>query len=345
MTIFLNILFMLIGFVLLVKGADYFVDGACAIAERFGIPQMVIGLTIVAMGTSLPEMAVSISAAIEGSNGIAIGNVLGSNIVNVAFVLGVCALITPLTIQKNTLHYEIPFVIIVTAVLIITGIDGGELSRIDGGILLAMFALFFVYLIYCTIAEGKINKIADLENHAIKAQELGEDCVELVEEKSAKTLIIAIVKILLGGVAVIAGGQFVVSTTTAMAVMAKVPEAIIGLTIVAIGTSLPELVTSVIAAKKGKVDLAIGNIVGSNIFNILLVLGVSSLINPINFASSFLVDGIVAIGVVVMLFGLILVTKSKKLGRVGGGILVATYIGYTLYLVLSTLIGMGIIVI
>lgn len=344
MTIFLNILLMVIGFVLLVKGADYFVDGACGIAEKFGIPQMVIGLTIVAMGTSLPEMAVSISAAIEGSNGIAIGNVLGSNIANVAFVLGVCALITPLTIQKNTLHFEIPFVIIVTAVLIITGTGGGELSRIDGGILLAMFALFFVYLIYCTISESAANKIADLENHAIVATEPDMDVVELVVvESKGKAIAIAILKILIGGVAVVAGGQFVVATTSTMAEMANIPDSIIGLTIVAIGTSLPELVTSVIAAKKGKVDLAIGNIIGSNIFNILLVLGVSSLITPIAFASSFMIDAIVAIGVVVLLYVLILVTKTKKLGRVGGGILVSTYIGYTLYLVLKTLMDMGII--
>lgn len=344
MTIFLNILLMLIGFVLLVKGADFFVDGACAIAEKFGIPQMVIGLTIVAMGTSLPEMAVSISAAIDGSNGIAIGNVLGSNIVNVAFVLGVCALITPLTIQKNTLHFEIPFVIIITAVLIITGTGGGELSRIDGGILLAMFTLFFVYLIYCTISESKMNKIADLDNHVIGAPETEIDSAEIVVlESKGKAVALAILKIVVGGVSVVAGGQFVVATTTTLAEMANVPNSIIGLTIVAIGTSLPELVTSVIAAKKGKVDLAIGNIIGSNIFNILLVLGVSSLISPIAFASSFMIDALVAIGVVIMLFALILVTKTKKLGRVGGAILVATYIGYTLYLVLSTLIKMGMI--
>ncbi len=346
MSIFLNILFLIVGFVLLVKGADYFVDGACSIAERFGIPQMVIGLTIVAMGTSLPEAAVSISAAVAGKNGIAIGNILGSNIANIALVLGICAVITPLTIQKNSLHYEMPFMIAITAIFVLCGALDSKVGRIDGGLLLLLFALFFAYLIYTTLADNKKKKKLNLGDGAMY-QQTNDGCTCVVEEvvvdKSKATLIFAIVKILLGGAAVVAGGSFVVETSTALATMAKIPESLIGLTIVAIGTSLPELVTSVIAAKKGKIDLAIGNVIGSNIFNILLVLGVSSLINPIIFDPKFLIDSMVAIGIAVLLFALIVSNKKKNLGRISGVILLSSYLAYTLYLVLSTLIDMGMI--
>ena len=348
MSIFLNILMLVIGFILLVKGADYFVDGACSVAERFGIPQLVIGLTIVAMGTSLPEAAVSISAAIKGSDGIAIGNILGSNIANVALVLGICAIITPLSIQKNSLHYEMPFMIAVTAILILTGALDEKVGRIDGGILLVLFALFFVYLVYCTLSENKRNKSLSLNNIAMyendqTQQEKVQYEVVVDKSKANKVLGIAILKILVGGVAVVLGGEFVVSTSTSLATMAKIPDSIIGLTIVAVGTSLPELVTSVIAAKKGKVDLAIGNVIGSNIFNILLVLGVSSLINPILFKPEFLIHAMVAIGVALLLFVLICCSKKKKIGKISGVILLSSYITYTLYLVLSTLIDLGLI--
>ncbi len=352
MTIFLNILFLLIGFVLLVKGADYFVEGACSVAEKFGIPQIVIGLTIVAMGTSLPEAAVSISAAINGSSGIAIGNVLGSNITNVVLILGICALITPLIVQRNTLWYEIPFVIVITVAMLLLGIFDSELGRLDGGILIILFALFFVYLIYFTLSENKKKKnIMKLEDHPVEITVMpvtddGQVVDVIASAKQVKpwvaNVIIAL-QIVLGGVAVVAGGQFVVSTTTTFAEMAGIPDRIIGLTIVALGTSLPELVTSVIACKKGNSDLAIGNIVGSNIFNILFVLGITALISPIAFASEFLIDALMAIAVMIMLFVAIVVTKKKQLGKVAGGVMIATYVGYTAYLVINAVMGMNVV--
>lgn len=300
------------GFLLLMKGADFFVDGASGIANRFGIPQLVIGLTIVAFGTSMPEAAVSITAAIQRNAGIAVGNVLGSNILNVLLILGITSLLTPVAIQRSTMRVEIPFTIAITLLLGLLGWRGNNLNRLDGVILLVVFALFMCYLV-------RMTRKSD-------GADAGEG--EQKREPMPKLLLLT-----LGGIAaVVLGSKLTVSGATAIAEHFGMSERFIGLTIVAFGTSLPELVTSVIAARKGNADIAIGNIVGSNIFNILFILGTSAVISVIPFAASFLVDAVIATGAMVML--LLCVLRKQKLGRLGGGLMLAAYAGYFCWLLL-----------
>lgn len=300
-----QILFLLVGFVFLMKGADWFVDGASALATKLGIPQIVIGLTIVAFGTSAPEAAVSITAGIQGSPDLAISNVLGSNILNVLLILGVSSVITSLAIQKNTFRYEIPFTALITILLLVLGMSGGSLSRIDGIIFLIIFAAFMVYLVIIS-----------------KQQKPSE------EETSAKPMAVwkMILFILLGGAGIVFGSQLCVDSATEVALHFGMSERMIGLTIVAFGTSLPELITSVTAAIKKNSDIAIGNVVGSNIFNIIFILGLTAVISPINYISDFIVDNIMALIAMVMLF--VCVIKNKKLGRVGGIIMLVSYVAY-----------------
>ena len=312
--IILYILLTAVGFVLLIKGADFFVDGASGIASRFGIPQIVIGLTVVAFGTSLPEAAVSITAAFNQSTGIAIGNVVGSNIMNILVILGLTSCIIPLTVQKNTLRFEIPFVIFITAVLVAFGIFAGELGIFAGIVLVALFALFFVYLIRISKNEG----------------EQTEDEEPQKKQSVWKLLILTVA----GIAAIVLGSNCAVDGATFIAQKMGISDRFIGLTVVALGTSLPELVTSVVAGKKGKSDIAIGNIVGSNIFNILFVLGATSLICPVPYDPKFIVPGAVAIGAAVMLFVCILLNKQKKLGRLAGALMLTGYAGYFAYLVM-----------
>ncbi|MDE7070512.1 MAG: calcium/sodium antiporter [Clostridia bacterium] len=321
---------LIVGFVMLIKGADWFVDGASMIAKKFGIPQIVIGLTIVAFGTSAPEAAISITSAVKGSAGLAIGNVLGSNVMNIFLILGLCALFTPLAVKKSTLYIEIPFVIVISAVLMILGVIGKQLGWIDGLILWLFFIAFFVYLII--LSKKDKSAIADLQE--------SEKEVEQEEEKPQKKSIeIAkmLGKLAVGIALVILGSQAIVNGAQTIASGFGMSESLIGLTIVAFGTSLPELVTSMTAARKGEADLAIGNIVGSNIFNILFVLGTSSLISAIaydtNWITGFMIDNIMAIVVAVVLFLCILLTKEKKLKRAGGITMLAMYAGYFAWIV------------
>ena len=252
---------LIVGFVMLIKGADWFVDGASMIAKKFGIPQIVIGLTIVAFGTSAPEAAISITSSVNDSAGIAIGNILGSNIMNVLLILGLCAVVTPLAVQKNTLYIEIPFVTVITSALMIMGVVGGKLSWVDGLILWLLFIIFFAYLII--LSKKDKNAIPSLEENGAQDDEK--------EETSSDKKSVAIAKMLgklaVGIALVVLGSQAVVNGAKTIASGLGMSESLIGLTIVAFGTSLPELVTSLSAAKKGEADLAIGNIVGSNIFN------------------------------------------------------------------------------
>ena len=316
--IVLYILLTVFGFVLLIKGADFFVDGASGIASRFGIPQIVIGLTVVAFGTSLPEAAVSITAAFEQNTGIAIGNVVGSNILNILIILGLTACIIPLTVQKNTLRFEIPFVIFVTAVLVAFGIFAGELALFAGIVLIVLFALFFVYLI--RISKDEANGAAD------------EPSVE--EPKKVQPIWKLLILTVAGLAAIVLGSNCAVDGATFIAQKIGISDRFIGLTVVSLGTSLPELVTTVVAGNKGNSDIAIGNIVGSNIFNILFVLGLTSLICPVPYDPKFIVDGAVAIGAAVMLFVCILLNKQKKLGRLAGALMLTGYAGYFAYLVM-----------
>lgn len=305
--IFLQLLLLVVGFAMLVKGADWFVDGTSGIARKLGIPQLVVGLTIVAMGTSAPEAAVSITAALKKNADIAVGNVVGSNILNILIILGITALITSVAIQKSTLMIEIPYMIFVTVVLIIMGMTGENISRAEGVI---FWVLFIVYLVYLFILARKGKAEEDTE----------------VEKSTWKLLISAIA----GGVVVVWGSNVTVDSATEIAKIIGMSERFIGLTIVALGTSLPELVTSVTAAKKGNADIAIGNIVGSNIFNILFVLGTSALITPVPYEASFLIDGIIAVAAGILLW--ISVFRKMELRRFWGIIMLVCYAAYFVYL-------------
>lgn len=307
-----NIIVLLVGFVLLIKGADYFVDGASGIASKFGIPQLVIGLTIVAFGTSAPEAAISISAALKGNTGISIGNVVGSNIMNILLILGITSCITPLLVAKSTVKVEIPFTILISVVLVGYGALFGKLNVVAGAILWGLFILFFVHLIRISKNGGDEETDEDLGKHSVV------------------TLIIFV----LGGlVAIVWGSNLTVDSASAIAKMFGVSDRIIGLTIVAFGTSLPELMTSVTAAKKGKADIAIGNIVGSNIFNILFVLGTTALITTVPYAKNFIFDGIVCIASAVLLW--VAVAKDGKMGRKAGVTMLVCYAAYFVYLLVA----------
>lgn len=312
MEIAIQLLLLVVGFVMLIKGADWFVEGASKLADKFGIPQLVIGLTIVAMGTSLPEAAVSISAALKGSAEITIGNVVGSNILNVLIILGLTSVICVIPVQKSTVFFEIPFTILVTALLAFMGLYDNVVGRMEGGIL---WIFMIVYLLYLLRMAKQGNEV----------QEKGE---KQTKQDSVLKMLIMIV----GGAAIIVwGSDITVDAATAMAKMFGMSERFIGLTIVALGTSLPELVTSVTAAMKGKSDIAVGNIVGSNIFNILFVVSTTALITPVVYQPDFLVDSIAAIAAVVLLF--VCVLPGKKLGRMGGILMLAGYGAYFAYLI------------
>jgi len=306
--ILLEILLLAVGFFMLMKGADWFVEGSAGIAKKMGIPQLVIGLTIVAMGTSAPEAAVSINASLKGNAGIAIGNVLGSNILNILIILGISAVLATMAIQRSTFCYEIPFMIFVTVVLIALGMTGEYVTRTEGVIL---WILFIVYLLY-------------LFRLAKKGAE-----EEETEDRPIWKLFIFMV---IGGVLVVWGSDVTVDSATAIAKVIGLSERFIGLTIVALGTSLPELVTSVVAARKGNADIAIGNIVGSNIFNILFVIGTASIIAPVMYQSVFLVDGIIAVAAGVLLW--VSVAKTKSLRKPWGIVMLLCYAGYLGYLLM-----------
>lgn len=299
----LQIGLLIIGFVLLIKGADIFVDGSSGIAAKFGIPQLVIGLTIVAMGTSSPEAAVSISAALKGSAEITIGNIVGSNILNILIILGISSVIVPLAVAESTMRYEIPFMIVITVLLLVTGLNG-SIGIVEGIILIAAFAVYLTYLFIMAKNDMK-------------------------QEDSPKDIstVKAALFIILGLAMIVLGSNFTVDAASAIALSLGLSERFIGLTIVALGTSLPELCTSVSAARKGNADIAIGNIVGSNIFNILFIVGLSALITEVPFASNFIFDTIIAAAAAVMLLIGCLWEKGKL--KRSAGILML--IGYAVY--------------
>lgn len=305
---FLQVFILLVGFLLLVKGADWFVEGAAGIAKKLGIPQLIIGLTIVAMGTSMPEAAVSITAALQENAGITIGNIVGSNILNILIILGVTALITNVAIQKSTLYYEIPYMIAITIVLMIFGITGGKITFIEGIILWLMFIVFLGYLF---VMSKKGNSQEDDEVKGIPVWK-------------------CILFMVVGGVMVVKGSDFAVSGASAIARFFGMSERFIGLTIVAFGTSLPELVTSVTAAKKGNAGIAIGNIVGSNIFNILFVIGTTALICTVPFESKFIIDTIIAIASGAVLW--LGTYKNRELRKPCGIVMLLGYAAYFIYL-------------
>jgi cation:H+ antiporter len=306
MQILIQLLLLVVGFVMLIKGADVFVDAASRIADKFGIPKIVVGLTIVAFGTSAPEAAVSISSAMKGSAELAVSNVLGSNIMNVLLILGIASVIYPLAVQKSTICVDIPYVFVISIVLLLLGMDG-VISRMDGVIL---WIFFIVYLIY-------------MVKMALSGQASVEEGEEAATDDKLWKLLIALV---IGAAAIVIGANITVDAASALARIFGMSERLIGLTIVAFGTSLPELVTSSIAASKKEADIAVGNIVGSNLFNILFVLGTTALLIPVEYSSAFIFDNIVAVGVMLLLW--LCVFKDKKLGRMGGVIMLLCYAAY-----------------
>ena len=300
------------GFVLLIKGADFFVDGSSAVAKRLKVPALIIGMTIVAMGTSLPETSVSVSASVLGKNDLAISNAVGSNIFNLMVVCGVCSLLCPMAVGKETLEKDLPFSVIVAGVLLALGTFTGTVMRWGGAILLALFAFF----LYMMISSAK------------KARDSG----ELTEEDEYKIMPVwkCLLCIVGGGAAIAVGGKMVVEGASDIARTFGMSDNLIGMTIVALGTSLPELVTSIVAARKGEVDMALGNVVGSNIFNILFVLGIAATISPIAFTMQNTID--TAVLIVMSLFVLLLCAPKKKLVRWHGALMLAAYAGYTTYI-------------
>lgn len=307
-TMLLSIIVMIVGFVFLVKGADCFVEGASQLASYFHIPQMIIGLTIVAFGTSAPEMAISLVSAIKKSSDLAIGNIIGSNIMNVLLVLGIVGCISHIKVKKTTYMFEIPFVLVVTLILLILGKIGHDLNVYDGIILLCLFAFFFVYLLFIARSET-------VQDHQI----------------SHNSLFFIMISIVLGILGIVLGSQLIIESVDHIALALGLSKRFIGLTIVAFGTSLPELMTSFMAVLKGQDDLSVGNVIGSNIFNILFVLGLSALMcGPIVFIDKFIIDGLVAI-ISLMIF-YFFINKDGEFVKIGAIIMLILYFLYLIYL-------------
>ena len=309
---------LVIGFVLLIKGADFFVEGSSSVAKKFNVPSLIIGMTIVAMGTSLPELAVSVTAAITGNNTLAVSNVSGSNIFNLMVVCGACALFAPLTIEKNTLMKEFPFPIVCAGLLVVLGFIGMKLGRVDGIIFLVIFVAYLFWMIYSA-------KKARSEGDKFETEE-----EEMAEEIKILPMWKCLLYIVGGMIAIKFGGDFVVNGASSIAAGFGLSQTLIGLTIVALGTSLPELVTSIVAARKNEVDMAFGNVIGSNIFNILFILGVTAAISPVAFIMENVVDSIllVLVSILVWVFAWSRLHIEKKEGVV----LLACYAGYLIYI-------------
>lgn len=301
---------LLIGFVLLLKGADYFVEGSSAVAKKLKVPSLIIGLTIVAMGTSLPELAVSVTASLENSNALAISNVIGSNLFNLMVVLGLSAVMNPIVVGKETIKKDYPFSVLCAIGLLGLGIFGMELGRMDGIILLIVFVGFILYQILT----------------ALKARNAASE----EEEIKDVPVWLAILYIVGGAAAIKFGGDFVVDSAVDIATALGLSQTLIGLTIVACGTSLPELATSVVAAKKGELDMAVGNVIGSNVFNILMILGVASAISPIAFIQENVLD--IAILLIFSVITWIFCISHNVLSKKEGFAMLVLYAGYLVFI-------------
>lgn len=320
--LFLQIAILILGFVFLIKGADFFVDSASAIARIFHIPSVIIGLTIVSFGTSLPELAVSVTSAIKGVEGIAIGNVVGSNIVNLMLVAGVTALIIPVEIEKKLLTKDFPFSILCAALLLLiisdirfAGASKNVITRADALILLMFFAVYMYSVVHSTLSE-KSTETRDDENDS--------------ESTEKSSTIKSVLFLIIGLAGIIAGGQMTIKSATWIAHFAGMSDRLIGLTIIAFGTSLPELITSIVAASKGENDIAMGNVVGSNIFNILFILGTATVIRPLEVSGGSFID--IAVLIFCSIVVCLLALPKKKLTRLSGLVMTALYISYTLYI-------------
>ena len=308
---------LLVGFALLVKGADFFVEGSSSVAKKFKVPSIIIGLTIVAMGTSLPETAVSVSASIANNNAMAISNVIGSNIFNMMVVIGICAMLTVVPVEKETLKRDFPFSVICAVLLMVFGILGGmSVGRLDGAIFLVLFAGFIIFLV----------------REALKAAKAGKEVHSEADEIKMVSMPLAVVYIIGGAIAIAVGGDLTVDTASRIAETLGMSQTLIGLTIVSIGTSLPELVTSVVAARKNEIGMALGNAIGSNVFNILMVVGIASVISPIEMITNNIVDTIVLI--VFSLIVWVMAWTKSKLDKKEGFLMVLMYVIYAVCIVL-----------
>lgn len=301
---------LILGFILLIKGADWFVDGSSSIAKLLKVSPLIIGLTIVAMGTSAPEAAVSLSAALNGENDIAFSNVIGSNIFNLLFVLGICSIIKPVHAESGIVKRDIPFSIIITIILLLFCLNL-TIGRFEGLALFIVFLGFIGLMIYLALK----NKASD-EDDNIKVM----------------TPIKSIIYVIIGLAAIIWGGDTVVNSASEIAESFNISPTLIGLTIVSIGTSLPELVTSIVAARKGQSDIAVGNVIGSNIFNILFILGFSAVISPLSIAGVSVIDTIILIAVSTMAF--LFCFRNKIFSRTSGIVFVLSYLIYTAYIIM-----------
>lgn len=314
------LLLLVAGFVLLIKGADFFVEGSSSVAKTFQVPSIIIGLTVVAMGTSLPETAVSVTASMAGKNELAISNAIGSNIFNLMVVIGVCALLAPVYVNKKTIQRDIPFSILCALILLVFGsialFDKGPmiLGHVDGVILLVLFVGYLISLVRRTLKEQKAGQV---EN---------KDAEEIAVLPVWKSLIF----IVGGAIAIMLGGDLSVDAASRIASDLGMSQTLIGLTIVSIGTSLPELCTSFVAARKNEVDMALGNAIGSNIFNILMVLGVASAISPISFLMENMID--VVILVVFSLFVWLFAATKKRIDKAEGAVMLLAYLVFAVYI-------------
>jgi cation:H+ antiporter len=314
----MDYIFLIIGMLILIYGAHLLVQGASSFAKMLNIPNLVIGLTVVAFGTSFPELIINVFASLEGQSELAVGNVVGSNIINIFLVIGLAAVVKPLHIQNYTVRYELPFALLAMAILFVVANDGlingttySKLHRSDGIIFLSFFFIFIYYtFVVSTNSHGK------LEGHDVK---------EMSKLKSA-------IFMLLGMTGLYFGGEFIVSSAIHLAQEWGLSEVVIGILVVALGTSLPELATSVVASYKGNADMAIGNIVGSNIFNVFLVLGTSATISPIAFNPSINIDLGVAFLATLMLFIFVFTGKGQRVDRMEGSIFLILYAAYVTYL-------------
>ena len=311
---------LILGFILLIKGADYFVDGSSSVAKLLKIPAIVIGLTVVAFGTSMPEASVSVTAALKGQNGLAVSNVVGSNIFNLLIVLGMSALLNPIVAGKDVIKKEIPFSILTTILLAVlcvrrnvmggmTQMETFTLGRLDGAILLGMFIFYVAWEVKSALSG--------------RTEDSGEEYKTLSPIRSA-------IYIIGGLIAIIYGGDLVVESATVIAENFGFDDTFIGLTVVAMGTSLPELVTSMVAAKKGENELALGNVIGSNIFNILLILGASSLICPITVGAVAIYDMIALLAISIFTF--VCVKTRKEISKLEGAAFLVIYVAYFVYI-------------
>ncbi len=327
MPIFLNILGLIVGFVFLIKGADYFVESSSSIAKKLKVPTLIIGLTLVAFGTSLPELAVTVTSSLAAKAAgttadIAMGNVIGSNIANLTLILGASAAMMPIAIKKSMVKREFPFLILITVLIAIFGVlfqSNQQISQLEAFILLAFFALFMFMMIKYDAEDVPIEEIHEI---SIK--------------KSIILLVIGLVGVTLGGVLVTNSAEYlaVELLTNTFGVNQSNAQSFVGLSIVALGTSLPELVTSVVAAKKGESDIALGNVIGSNVFNTLLVVGLAGVVTPLGISSGVAIDLFIALGITIVVF--LISFFRNRLNKGHGYFLLFIYVAYITYIILRT---------